>query len=583
MTDDLDLSGSSHWDDVPSSSSRLNLAAEVFQYNTPLEPEFKETLHSHLETNGFEDLEDTPTDGNSHHSDSIALSKSELLETTPMNETLCGFQHHSKQSQTTPTLAEKSSSVVTSPTRKSRISTLRSSRVRKSAPIVQVESESFTDPLNFAKDDDDKSIDYDNNDINENDNNDLTLQHKVSKLSIHQKSTNKTKPSTSEEHKDDIAEEDEDKDQSSGYSFTITVGDPIKIGDLTTAHTVYTVHTVTDSPEFKRETTVIRRYRDFRWLYGILEQNNPGIIIPPPPEKQAVGRFDEDFVEARRLALSTMLNKVAKHWVLQRDEDFRIFLESETFTTDIKNKQVSDSKGIMSTIGEAFSFSSAKFVDTSEKINERKKRVDVLENQFRVLSKSLEQVVASRRELSDATTELANGLALMADVGLSSSLSELVEQFSLAQLKIRDVYYRQCLQDVLSLSTTLEEYIRLIGSIRSVFLQRQKAYFEYQALEQELNKKRVYVEKLQRQGKTQMDKIALLTEDSQEQEKRVTNALTEYERIGRVLLRELKRFEVEKAEEFRNSVELFLENSVEAQKEAIEIWETFYQVSGLRK
>lgn len=136
---------------------------------------------------------------------------------------------------------------------------------------------------------------------------------------------------------------------------------------------------------------------------------------------------------------------------------------------------------------------------------------------------------------------------------------------------------------MLSLSTTLEEYIRLIGSIRSVFLQRQKAYFEYQDLEQELNKKRVYVEKLQRQGKTQMDKIALLTEDSQEQEKRVTNALAEYERIGRVLLRELKRFEVEKAEEFRNSVELFLESSVEAQKEAIEIWETFYQVSGLRK
>lgn len=150
------------------------------------------------------------------------------------------------------------------------------------------------------------------------------------------------------------------------------MGDPIKIGDLTTAHTIYTVHTITDSPEFKGETTVIRRYRDFRWLYGILEQNNPGIIIPPPPEKQAVGRFDEDFVEARRLALSTMLNKIAKHWVLQRDEDFRIFLESETFTTDIKNKQVSDSKGIMSTIGEAFSFSSGKFIDTNDKINERK-------------------------------------------------------------------------------------------------------------------------------------------------------------------------------------------------------------------
>ncbi|KAF5098945.1 hypothetical protein D0Z03_001114 [Geotrichum reessii] len=384
MADELDLSGSSHWGDVPSSSSRLNLAADVFKYNTSLEPELKKNLHTPLEPNGFKDFDSSPAEGDNHSSDPFSFSKSQLLETEPASDTL-------------------------------------------------------------------------------------------------------------------------------------------------------------------------------------------------------VGRFDEDFVEARRLALSAMLNKVAKHWVLQRDEDFRIFLESETFTTDIKTRQVSDSKGIISTIGEAFSFSSGKFVDTSEKINERKKRVDILENQFRVLLKSLDQVVASRRELSDSITELANGLALMADVGLSKSLSELVEQFSMAQLKIRDVYYRQCLQDVLSLSTTLEEYIRLIGSIRLVFAQRQKAYFEYQALEQELAKKRVYVEKLQRQGKTQMDKIAILTEDSQEQEKRVTNGLHEYERIGKVLLRELKRFEVEKAEEFRNSVELFLENSVEAQKESIEIWETFYQISSLRK
>lgn len=581
MADELDLSGSSHWGDVPSSSSRLNLAADVFKYNTSLEPELKKNLHTPLEPNGFKDFDSSPAEGDNHSSDPFSFSKSQLLETEPASDTLGGFQHHPKKSPATSPSTEKLPSMVTSPPRKSRISTLRSSRVRKSVPAVQVESESFTDPLNFDKDDDDISIDYDINDTNTSKINDTTLQHKVSKLSIHQKSTNKQE--TSEEHQDNIVEDDEEGTQTTTYSFTITVGDPIKIGDLTTAHTVYTVHTITDSPDFKHETTVIRRYRDFRWLYAILEQNNPGIIIPPPPEKQAVGRFDEDFVEARRLALSAMLNKVAKHWVLQRDEDFRIFLESETFTTDIKTRQVSDSKGIISTIGEAFSFSSGKFVDTSEKINERKKRVDILENQFRVLLKSLDQVVASRRELSDSITELANGLALMADVGLSKSLSELVEQFSMAQLKIRDVYYRQCLQDVLSLSTTLEEYIRLIGSIRLVFAQRQKAYFEYQALEQELAKKRVYVEKLQRQGKTQMDKIAILTEDSQEQEKRVTNGLHEYERIGKVLLRELKRFEVEKAEEFRNSVELFLENSVEAQKESIEIWETFYQISSLRK
>ena len=38
---------------------------------------------------------------------------------------------------------------------------------------------------------------------------------------------------------------------------------------------------------------------------------------------------------------------------------------------------------------------------------------------------------------------------------------------------------------------------------------------------------------------------------------------------------ELERFEREKVEDFKSGVETFLEGAVEAQKELIEIWETF--------
>ena len=62
-------------------------------------------------------------------------------------------------------------------------------------------------------------------------------------------------------------------------------------------------------PEFE----VARRYRDFLWLFNQLHTNNPGVVVPPPPEKQAVGRFDTEFVESRRAALERMLNKTAAH------------------------------------------------------------------------------------------------------------------------------------------------------------------------------------------------------------------------------------------------------------------------------
>lgn len=65
-------------------------------------------------------------------------------------------------------------------------------------------------------------------------------------------------------------------------------------------------------------------------------------MVPPPPEKQAVGRFDQNFVESRRAALERMLNKIAAHPVLQHDGDLKLFLESEAFNVDIKHKERKD-------------------------------------------------------------------------------------------------------------------------------------------------------------------------------------------------------------------------------------------------
>ena len=150
-------------------------------------------------------------------------------------------------------------------------------------------------------------------------------------------------------------------EQAAKPTFDIAVGDPHKVGDLTGSHTVYQVRTKVDrrsSDERARqptdqeqtsskayrtpEFTVARRYRDFLWLYNQLHNNSPGVVVPPPPEKQAVGRFDQNFVESRRAALERMLNKIASHPILQHDGDLKLFLESESFNVDIKHKERKD-------------------------------------------------------------------------------------------------------------------------------------------------------------------------------------------------------------------------------------------------
>jgi sorting nexin-1/2 len=80
---------------------------------------------------------------------------------------------------------------------------------------------------------------------------------------------------------------------------------------------------------------VLRRYSDFLWLVDALASNNPGVIIPPVPEKQAYGRFAETFVEARRMGLNRCIQKIANHPKLAKDPDLKLFLESDTFALDV--------------------------------------------------------------------------------------------------------------------------------------------------------------------------------------------------------------------------------------------------------
>ncbi|TKA79687.1 hypothetical protein B0A55_04075 [Friedmanniomyces simplex] len=219
-------------------------------------------------------------------------------------------------------------------------------------------------------------------------------------------------------------------EQASKPTFSISVGDPHTVGNAANSHTVYTVLTTTTSRAYNTPGpfTVTRRYRDFLWLYDRLHDNSPGIIIPPPPEKQAVGRFEAQFVESRRMALERMLNKIAAHPVLQHDGDLKVFLESESFNLDIKHKDrardplllAGESKGFMSSIGiSTSSGSGGKFIEHDDWFHDRRIYLDALEIQLKALQKSTEIVVAQRRGLADTCGDFSASLHNLAAVELS--------------------------------------------------------------------------------------------------------------------------------------------------------------------
>ena len=319
------------------------------------------------------------------------------------------------------------------------------------------------------------------------------------------------------------------------------------------------------------------------------------MVVPPPPEKQAVGRFDSNFVESRRSALEKMLNKTAAHPILQHDADLKIFLESDAFNMDVKHREpkepgLGESKGMFGSLGLGSS-ASGKFIEHDDWFHDRRIYLDALETQLKALLKSIESVVSQRKALAEAAGDFSASLHELSLVELSISLSIPLDSLSDLQLSIRELYERQAQQDVLTLGITVDEYIRLIASIKTAFSQRQRSFHAWHSAEAELQKRRATQDKVLRSGRTQQDRLNQLQADVSDGERRSHQARLLFEDMGRLMRGELERFEKEKVEDFKSGVETFLEGAIEAQKEVrippsytsrfsmilqlIELWETF--------
>ncbi|KAG7882684.1 hypothetical protein KL938_003107 [Ogataea parapolymorpha] len=391
--------------------------------------------------------------------------------------------------------------------------------------------------------------------------------------------------------------------------FEIIVGDPIKVGELTKAHIVYSITTKTKSSLLKSETTTVtRRYRDFLWLYNQLMNNHPGYIIPPPPEKQAYGRFDEKFIENRRLALEKMLNKIARVSVFQKDYDFIVFLQSERFAAESKEREFiyyhggssgddqSISAGddgandfsassIINTatggsnggfLSSLISISTPKYVENDQFIIEKQNYIESLDQQLRSLSRTLDMIVEKREDVITSMNELILIIQELADLEINAELSELFANYEELQSKVKELLERTNLQQILTLGTTIDEYIRTIGSIRNCFEMRFKLCTNIVNLQSQHSKKQKNLIKFKSKNHNQFDKIKKYEDELANMENTIARQEEFKTEFNKNFKRELDKFEFEKVEEFRSTIEIYWEGLIESQKELIELWESFY-------
>ncbi|KAG1443241.1 hypothetical protein G6F56_010747 [Rhizopus delemar] len=268
--------------------------------------------------------------------------------------------------------------------------------------------------------------------------------------------------------------------------------------------------------------------------------------------------------------------------MLYGDPDLKVFLESESFNIEKRQRRAEPEKiSFMRSFGETISNAAtspfSKFAEVDEWFASKKSQLDALEGQLKGLLKSVEGVVKQRKEVGSATAEFGESMFPLASAELDPNLSAHLKVLGDIQKKMKQVHEDQAQYDIITLENTIDEYIRIIGSIRISFNARVKAYQTYQQADSELQRKIAILEKTKAQQKNKPEKIASSQQEVNEMKQKVEELEQEFHDVSKLIRNELDRFDKEKVEDFRDSVQQFLHSMIDHQKQIVALWESYFE------
>ncbi|KAI3649582.1 hypothetical protein MP228_005214 [Amoeboaphelidium protococcarum] len=371
-----------------------------------------------------------------------------------------------------------------------------------------------------------------------------------------------------------------------GYSdehedFTISVCDPTTKGEGMKAHTTYKVVAMTKSTSFKNQhMSVNRRYKEFLWLSAQLSARNPGIIVPPPPEKHAIGRFDEDFVENRRALLDRMMKKIAAHPVLNKDPVFVTFMETDDLSSEIsdnKKKEQKSGSSFMSKLGDAMSNATgsfAKVTDPDEFFEGKRVYIEEQENLMKAVAKAIDQMIQERDNLSVAVLEFGESVFALGTSELNNSIEKQLTAFGEAHKEIQKIHSEQSGYDLMFLANTFDEYVRTMGAVKSAFQSRLKIYNNHLLSQQNLSKLKISLEKT-KMSRSKPEKVQQAEQEIAEAEQKIIDTKKEFDDVSVVLKKELELFEHNKVKDLQLAVREFLGKLTESHEKMMSVWDSF--------
>ncbi|KAJ3205733.1 intercellular trafficking and secretion [Clydaea vesicula] len=270
--------------------------------------------------------------------------------------------------------------------------------------------------------------------------------------------------------------------------LTITLTEPRKNGDGSSGYISYLILTKTTLKNFsQKEYSVRRRFQDFINLHKALSEAHPASILPPAPGKHRMeyitgDRFSQEFIEKRRTALQSYLQRLSRHPILQKSEVLKTFLTEDltagtsTTTTDLDGEQKSTSRqrsnSSSNKVFESFSevllnaFSKVKVPD--QKFLDLKGNIDNLEENLISVEKAHHRLLKQQTELEQDMTEFANCVIGLSEMETQIKLSindfgKIVRNVTIAlkdKLTVEETVYLNCIQEYISYCQQVKEVLK---------------------------------------------------------------------------------------------------------------------------
>ncbi|XP_010543800.1 PREDICTED: sorting nexin 1 [Tarenaya hassleriana] len=365
--------------------------------------------------------------------------------------------------------------------------------------------------------------------------------------------------------------------------LSVSVTDPVKLGNGVQAYISYRVITKTNFPEYQGpEKIVIRRYSDFVWLRDRLFEKYKGIFIPPLPEKSAVEkfRFSAEFIEMRRQALDVFINRIASHPELQQSEDLRTFLQADEETmerfrsqeTGIFKKKPSDLmqifKDVQTKVSDVVLGKEKPVEESTPEYEKLKHYIFELENHLAEAQKHAFRLVKRHRELGQSLSDFGKAVKLLGACEgepTGKAFSDLGTKSELLSIKLQ----KEAHQVLMNFEEPLKDYVRSVQSIKATIAERAIVFRQHCELAETTKLKEINLDKLML---TRSDKVGEAEVEYRGLKAESEEATRRFETIVKRMNEEMVRFQEEKTEEMGVAFHEFAKGQARLANSVADAW-----------